>query len=894
METKVSRRDFLKTSGLVAVSSQAAQAPTVASPAQSAPEAPFPHRTQFDPQLLRGSQGRGLAIASSSGRQLCCDGQNRLITGLAWTGPNPILRVWRDREIVAEHPLSGPPCAPVLLANDQDAEIWISAGELVYRIPAIGQEPAAVGLRGLLQDGCRLPNGQVLLALLEDGKLTLCVFDKSGSKIGVIDDGAGRASLDMDSSGALHLVYEKRQGLEYRRFDAGSDLVKTPASRQERIAEAFGSYPAVLSFRNSLLVGYLGESCRLPSQVSGSAAWERLGRGGYVAVLVAKGNGWERHRLADSRQIVKPLRPVDAAYSGGNTVEMLTAVEEFGPPSFGIGPDGGVQVLWANNTRRWIYGARFLGSGFSETFEVRGPLEKLSGPTPSLRSPFPQHGGLPLLILTASRAYLDDIAVPAVAVHKGRKIDFVQWDDVSQAEGLEVTVNQLKRRDENPVIPVGKPGEIDDAAVVADVSREDDRWRANIAYITATNADPNTKDRGWRWDGRATSPDGIHWTKLPPEPLNKRYSIAGVGSYFYTIRYLEDLNEKNRAWRFKGLWRSPDHEPWGYLAVVSDDGVNWVRVPDNQTIIRADDDLRVRIDPDDVPERRFKASSISRSFCGRICAQWTSPDGMHWNDERDTLDFKDPFGARPDRGSTGRILLDSWSGPDEEDEIHGGYVFRDGERWLLHYMKWTYDGHIYCGLASSRDGINFSRVGRGAITLPLGDPGTWDAGRVALREAPFLVDGVWRQYYTGCGWKHGLGGVGAKTSHFGLNAPNQMGVAEIQAGHWTCLQVKRGRETGELRSNALELKRAHELTLDILGVAAPGEAIQCAIFDGEGVPIRDFGYEACDSISKNGTAVPVFWRGRSLASLGARQIRIGVRLVGYRVQLFGLRLEAGS
>src|SRR5262249_21685007 len=159
---------------------------------------------------------------------------------------------------------------------------------------------------------------------------------------------------------------------------------------------------------------------------------------------------------------------------------------------------------------------------------------------------------------------------------------------------------------------------------------------------------------------------------------------------------------------------------------------------------------------------RFKANGLGRSVYGRIAMQYASANGIDWSGER--------------------ILLDSWSGPDNEDEVHGGFIFNEGGRWLLHYMKWTPDGHIYCALAASRDGVNSCRVGGGAVTLPLGEPGTWDAGRVAIREAPFRVGDVWRQYYTGSGWKHGLGGLGSRTSHFGLNAPNQVGSAEIAVG----------------------------------------------------------------------------------------------------------------
>src|SRR5262249_45108668 len=151
------------------------------------------------------------------------------------------------------------------------------------------------------------------------------------------------------------------------------------------------------------------------------------------------------------------------------------------------------------------------------------------------------------------------------------------------------------------------------------------------------------------YSGRGESEDGIHWRKLEPRALGVKYSVDGVTDHKYTIRWLDDA-KADGAHRYKGLWRSVEHEPWGWLAVTSADGLNPKRVEDNRTIVRADDDLRVWVDETDVPQRRYKANAISRSFCGRISAQWTSPDGMHWNDERETLDFTAPFTAPPDRG----------------------------------------------------------------------------------------------------------------------------------------------------------------------------------------------------------------------------------------------------
>jgi hypothetical protein len=567
------------------------------------------------------------------------------------------------------------------------------------------------------------------------------------------------------------------------------------------------------------------------------------------------------------------LRPIDTAYGGGPEVELRVRIEEFGAPAITVGPDGVVQVFWADVERRWIFSCRFLGENFSPSIAVRGPLEQLTGCRTRKRGE-----RLELWMETKPRTYRDEVVLPARTLTGARRIDFVDLDEVAEWRGLETALNQMERFAGNPVLRPGEPGSADDGAILGDVYRNaDGTWWMHTHYQRRR---PNHEApvEPWMWDGRAWSADGIHWEKRAPVPLSEQV-VVGEPASKYDIRYLEDPQEENPAWRFKGLWRAPYGGPWAWLAVVSADGKTWSKVPDTTTEVNADDDLRLWIDPADVPARRFKAIAISRSFCGRVCCQWTSPDGMHWNDERDTLDFRDPFGAKSDRGTCGRILLDSWAGPDDEDELHGGYVFRDGDRWLLHYMKWTPDGHVFCALAASRDGINFSRVANGAPTLPLGAAGTWDAGRVAIREAPFRVGDTWRQYYAGCGWKHGLAGVGAKTSPWASpHSPMQMGFAEISVGRWTHLQVKREADVGDLRLVPVTLTQPRQLTVDVAGLTRPGSSLQVAVLNAAtGAPIVNL-----TGITTDGRAVPV-----SSKPIPAGLVQVVARVAGHGLKLFG-------
>jgi hypothetical protein len=870
----LSRREWLGTTSVASCLSAAAQAPTAALQTGSGL-----HRTQFDSNLLVESAappGPG-----NQGRQMLASPDGSVVTALAWDGPAPVLRIWRDRATIAQHKLPGGVSSPLLVGARQGQPVlWISAGSRIARTSDWAAPPAEVaGVQGDLLDAATAPDGRTVLAVGRTGRLVLVAVTKGSPEETVVDDGAGRASLDFDNTGHLHLAFEKRQGIEYRRYDAKRGFHNASPVECGRAAEAFGSFPVILAHSGRVLLAYRGESVSLGTASSGGQAFDRLGRGGYIAVLMSGEKGWKRVRLADSRQIAKPLYPPNGAWGRGFDRELLVRYEEFGPPLLSVGPDGVVQVLWCDLTRRWIYGSRLLGDEFRASAEVRGPVEQLvDGIAP--RTVPDQFSGVPLALVSATRVYLERVALPNPVVSRGRRIDFLTADDLALSRGLELQVNQMRRHPRNPVIPVDPPGGIATGAVVADIHREPSRWRAEIMYIADADGKPNL----WRPDGVAVSADGVVWKKLPPQPLADRYTVNGNGDHRLTIRYVEDRQEKNPAWRYKGLWRAQR----GYVPVVSPDGVRWtiVEVP-TDAIVRADDDLRIWVDPHDVPQRRFKANAISRSFCGRVSAQWTSADGVHWNDTRETLDFQNPFGAPADQGKTGRILLDSWSGPEDEDEVHGGFVFRDGDRWLLHYMKWSGDGHIQCALAASRDGLNFSRVGGGRATLPLGDAGAWDAGRVALREAPFLVNGVWRQYYVGCGWKHGLGGPGAKT--FGLYSPCQQGLAEIPAGRWVHLQLGRDADTGELTTVPLRLTRAHGLTLDVEGLGG-ANTISCAALEASsGHAIPGFDHADCDTPT-NGRTVRVTWRGRGLDIVGPRRVRLAVRMAGIRVKLFGINL----
>lgn len=853
-------------------------------------------RTQFDDVLLHTIADDEIPVYRNHGRQLLAASVGSTFTALAAGGARPILRLWRNRSLCYEQPLPDTPSAPCLIGDPAQSMLWISAGNSVLCASALEQPPQHVdGLSGSLQDALLTVDGVTILALRQGGALHLVRWDGGVIASATLDDDTGCATLCQDDTGELHCVYEKTHGIEYRRF-----LPTLEPLEANRIALPFGYQPVVLTCGNRVIVAYLGESWEQTDE--DAALWDehqrarRIGLGGYIAALVRENAAWRRFTLAQSRQFVKPLWPSRETF-GYNypAVDIRPRLDLFSAPALTVGPDGVPQVLWANTSRRWVYASRFLEHEFSPPVEVRGPLELLTGPCLTPRRVPQEYGpALPLALVTAPRVYLDALRLPERVVTDGRRIDFLQSDELMSSRGAELCINPMTRHPANPLMQAGQPGAHDASGVAAMVFRGPTGWHADIL------SKPNNGQ--WRKEFPAHSKDGLHWQRGGYIPDDATCTVNGE-SYpdaQCRVNFFEDIDEPNPDHRFKGFWMKPD-TPWGaFRAVTSPDGRNWTDVPDEPPVM-SDEDIVPWLDPHDIPERRYKALGNARSYCGRVCAQWTSPDGMHWHDRRDTIGFIDPFGRPPywcqdyPEPAAGRILVEPWAGPDDEEEVHGGFFCRDGERWLLHYMKWTPDGHIIPALASSRDGIHYSRVAGGAPTLPLGEPGTWDSGRIATRNPPYLVDGVWRQYYTGSGWKHGQGGQGRRP-HAGspaaaAAAPMQTGIAEMPQGQWAYLRLRPETATGEIRTIAYKLATPHHLTLDFEGDTA-GTDITCCVIDAATQrPLAGFDYDDCDTVAAQQFAG---WRGKSLADARVDTVCIGVRFSGPAVRLFGLRLHPAA
>src|SRR5437016_7244501 len=123
------------------------------------------HRTQFDAQLLLESVSYATSVLRNHGRQQVVLPDGSVVTALAWGGEKPVLRIWRDCQLLVEHPLLGLPSAPCLLMDRSgQASLWISADDVVLLVKELGKAPAPVkGLTGAVEDAALDSKGRVVL-----------------------------------------------------------------------------------------------------------------------------------------------------------------------------------------------------------------------------------------------------------------------------------------------------------------------------------------------------------------------------------------------------------------------------------------------------------------------------------------------------------------------------------------------------------------------------------------------------------------------------------------------------------------------------------------------------------------------------------------------------------
>ncbi len=324
-------------------------------------------------------------------------------------------------------------------------------------------------------------------------------------------------------------------------------------------------------------------------------------------------------------------------------------------------------------------------------------------------------------------------------VEPGVRQLFLDDAGIAEMEGLVRVVHPPARHPRNPVLVPDTPWE-SRCQVYGTAYYDEAAGLFKLWYLTTP------RDRGSKplivgeheraphttLAAYAQSEDGLAWAKpelgIFPYDGDTANNLLGIGEYNCEgISVLHEPGDPDPARRWKavywdhgsGGWEMRENGPYaedgpedGFYVAFSPDGLHWTPYEGNP-VIKAYCDTNQNVLYD---ARLEKYVAFSRFGFGRKLARSESPDFIHWTPPEVVLE------------------CDERDGP--QTQIYGAGV--DLYEGVYLAMIWIYreggDKRIDTQLATSRDGIHWTRVGERATWLALGGMDSWEAGMARSTE----------------------------------------------------------------------------------------------------------------------------------------------------------------
>lgn len=479
-----------------------------------------------------------------------------------------------------------------------------------------------------------------------------------------------------------------------------------------------------------------------------------------------------------------------------------------------------------------------------------------------------------ILTMSGATVAADDQASTEFVVRPGVRQLFLDDVGISSMRGLQRSLHPPRRHPENPVVRPDQPWE-HYCSLYGTVMFDPTHDRFRMWYLTSP------RDRGLQMltlgGGRVRPPhstlaayaesgDGVSWTK----PRLGQFSYDGdVNNNLLDlgkdncegISVLLDTAASEPSERYKclfwdhgsGGFEVRDGQPYskpgpadGMHAAVSRDGLHWKPLAENPVLKRyCDTNQNLLFDP---VINRYVA--FSRFGMGRVMARSESADFRHWSEPALVL------------------KCDEADGP--KAQIYGAGV--DLYEGLYVAMIWIYhegtDGTIDTQLATSRDGIRWTRVADRAVWLALGDAESWQGGMTRSAERIIPRGDELYIYYGGIHGPHGRPGhPPVERKHRGA-----LGLAIQRRDGFVSLAA--GKTGGSLLTEPFALPAG---TLHVNVDVSEG-ALHAALCDADGRPLD--GLEQSQPISGDQPRAAVTFPGRDWSTLAGQQVRLRLTLCG--------------
>jgi hypothetical protein len=518
----------------------------------------------------------------------------------------------------------------------------------------------------------------------------------------------------------------------------------------------------------------------------------------------------------------------------------------------------------------------------------------------------------PALGMAASLALAAIAPAEASPISIGRQKQLLVDDYIiERMDGVKRTLNQPRKYGGNPLLVPGQDWQSYRMLMYGSVIHDAQAKLFKMWYWLGWDL-----HEGYGMTGAyATSPDGLHWLEPELNLLDFQGSKRNNRIPWMAMGMIHSPGEADPGKRYKSLS--------GHRGAFSADGLTWHVPPESKAIpgdvasdgvapfVYDEQSKRYVAFPKVVREsgghlRRAVGVSFSDDFL-----TWTPVQTILVPDGRDDGRARQAVAAHRDRiafedGSEWHLA---------QFYGHCGFPYEGmylGLLWVFNISGWppwiaeakgrrpsagSEDGPTYVQLTSSRDLVNWQRVGDRLPFIPLGDADSYDAGTIYTANRPLIVgDEIWI-YYSGEQFTHGhpllrqWAGAGKKypgsaeaIARASPRARGSINLAKLRLDGW--VSVDASSKEGILTTKPL-LFDGNRL---IINAEARRGVLRVEVLNEAGKPIRGFALPDSQEFTGNSVRHAITWaHGATLDALRGKPVRLRFRLTNARLYSFGFQ-----
>lgn len=453
------------------------------------------------------------------------------------------------------------------------------------------------------------------------------------------------------------------------------------------------------------------------------------------------------------------------------------------------------------------------------------------------------------------------------------------FDDVSipYTANLYLTMTEPERHPNNPLIPIGQPGEPDEWSVqcYGSVIKQDGKYK--LWYIALDEECLKVMGTGKHVDYRgarvayAESDDGVTWTKpklglvdYHGSKANNLVLMDPPQAHGLDVLVLYEPDDPDPARRYKMMLhmgaRFDDIPAGAPIPFFSADGLRW-KVANGAKLL----DYTVASDETAIPPEHFEMGGLYKwngmyhlngqqvtpfmwlsdgADCGRILTTFRSSDFVNWSETK-TLSFV----------RNGNQPLKPPASLNDGEQVHQNSVWNRGNVLIATHGLWHGgdpgsaawdDVTVDLGLTVSNDGLRFREPIADHVFISRGEDGQWDQGGLLMSQAFENIGDKTFIYYGH--WDPRVGRSYNKRGGFGA--------VTFPCDRFASLSTKKKDKNASLVTCAIETDEPPQLFVNADGLGKDSW-LRIEVLDELERPIAEFSGEHSAKVTEAGFRQPI-------------------------------------